>query len=32
MLTPSLASFANLFNGNYYGAYSDASLYRNSQS
>ena len=28
MLTPASARFANIFNGNYYGTYADASLYR----
>ena len=29
VLTPVGGRFANIHNGNYYGAYSDASLYRN---
>ncbi len=29
VLTPARDRFANIHNGNYYGAYADASLYRN---
>ena len=32
VLTPTAGRFANIHNGNYYGAYSDASLYRNAVS
>ena len=32
VLTPARDRFANIHNGNYYGAYSDASLYRNAVS
>ena len=32
VLTPARDRIANIHNGNYYGAYADASLYRNSQS
>ena len=29
VLKPALARFANIHDGNYYGTYADASLYRN---
>ena len=32
VLTPASGRFANIHNGNYYGAYTDASLYRNAAS
>ena len=32
VLTPANARFANIHNGNYYGPYADASLYRNAVS
>ena len=32
VLTPAKGRFVNIHNGNYYGAYPDASLYRNAVS